>query len=241
MEGSRLLFASDDAVLVRFEEKIDPGIAARVRQADLSVRKAAFSWVSDIIPSYNELLVCYDLSLVSPDTAMMQITEALEAGPGEEAQKARLVRIPVCYGGKHGPDMCNVCAHTKLSEDEVIKLHSRPDYFIYMIGFTIGFPYLGGMDERLETPRLAVPRTLVQRGSVGIGGKQTGVYTLDSPGGWQLIGKSPVKFADVGKSPPSVLAAGDYLRFVPIDEAEFSRIRSEVEEGSYELDISEVG
>ena len=142
-------------------------------------------------------------------------------------RSGRIVEIPVCYGGAYGEDLPFVARHAGLSEQEVITLHSAQPYRIYMLGFLPGFPYLGGLDERLHTPRLATPRTKIPAGSVGIGGKQTGIYPMESPGGWQLIGRTPLTLFAPGESLP--YAAGDSIRFVPVDKAEFARIRKDEE------------
>lgn len=227
--------ASDDSVLIRFDERIDPKIASKVRSAVLSVRKAALPWVTEIIPSYNELLIILDPRQIGPTEALGIITEVVKGGKDSEGLKPRLLMIPVCYGGELGPDMDNVCSFTNLTEEEVVRLHSAPEYLIYMIGFTIGFPYLGGMDPRLETPRLEKPRSMVPRGSVGIGGKQTGIYSLDTPGGWQIIGRSPVELVDIRRMPPSLLSAGDHVKFVPIDKERYEQISRAVSSGSFNL------
>lgn len=235
MDYDLIANASDDSVLIRFEERIDPKIASKVRNAGISVRNAALPWVTEIIPSYNELLVVFDQCQVAPAEALNAIAETVKGGDVSAEQKPRLFRIPVCYGGELGPDIGNVCDYTGLAEEEVIRLHSAPEYLIYMIGFTIGFPYLGGMDPRLETPRLEKPRSMVPRGSVGIGGKHTGIYSLDTPGGWQIIGRSPVELVDIGKMPPSLLSAGDYVKFVPIASEEYEEIGKAVSSGSYSV------
>lgn len=241
MDYQLITNASDDSVLVRFEDRIAPEVARKVRQAGLSVRKALFPWVSDIVPSYNELLVICKPGSVKPSEALEAVKEAIEDSSESEASKPRLKRIPVCYGGQFGPDLEEVSRHTGLDQEQVIRLHSSTRYLIYMIGFTIGFPYLGGMDPRLETPRLAVPRPKVPRGSVGIGGKQTGIYSLDTPGGWQIIGRSPVKLVDITRMPPAILSAGDYVEFIPVCEDEYVRIEKAVEDGSYQIEDLESG
>ncbi|NLG86950.1 MAG: 5-oxoprolinase subunit PxpB, partial [Firmicutes bacterium] len=143
--------------------------------------------------------------------------------------------IPVCYGGKFGPDLDYVCEHTGLSAEEVIQLHTGTDYLIYMLGFTPGFSYLGGMDERLATPRLKTPRTHIPAGSTGIAGKQTGIYPIDSPGGWQLIGRTPLKLYDPFRDPPVLLKAGNYVRFTAITEDEYEEIAAQVAAGTYKV------
>ena len=135
-----------------------------------------------------------------------------------------LVEIPVCYGGDFGPDLAAVARHAGLSEAAVVELHSAAEYLVYMVGFAPGFPYLGGLDARLAMPRRPAPRPLVPAGAVGIAGAQTGIYSLPTPGGWQLIGRTPRRLFDAARTPPSLLQAGSRLRFVPISEVDFQQI-----------------
>ena len=143
-----------------------------------------------------------------------------EESAGQETPH-HVVEIPVCYGGSYGEDLKDVAAHAGLTEEEVIKLHSSVDYNIYMLGFLPGFPYLGGLDPKLFTPRLDNPRTKIPEGSVGIGGEQTGIYPLESPGGWRLIGRTPLRPSDPAREQPFLYQAGDYIRFVPITAEEY--------------------
>ena len=153
-----------------------------------------------------------------------------------EIPPSEVLEVPVLYGGEEmGPDLKFVAENAKMSEEEVIKLHSEPEYLIYMLGFTPGFTYLGGLNDAIETPRLKTPRVKIPAGSVGIAGKQTGVYPIDSPGGWQLIGRTPLKMYDADREKPILPEAGQYIKFVPIDRAEFDRIAAEVEKGTYEV------
>jgi KipI family sensor histidine kinase inhibitor len=154
-------------------------------------------------------------------------------------RKKKVYEIPVCYGGAYGPDIETIASHAGLSVEEVIRIHASRDYLIYMLGFLPGFCYLGGLDERIHTPRLSNPRIKISAGSVGIGGSQTGIYPLDSPGGWQLMGMTPVKTYDPSRDTPILVEAGDYIRFVPIDEAEFQRIKALVDRGEYQCTVYE--
>jgi len=140
------------------------------------------------------------------------------------ASVASIVDIPVCYGGEFGPDLDEVASRNGLTTEEVIRIHASADYLVYMIGFAPGFPYLGGMDKRIATPRRSAVRTSVPRGTVGIAGEQTGVYPLDTPGGWQLIGRTPLPLFLPDRMPPTLVQAGDIVRFHPITRAEFDRM-----------------
>ena len=146
-----------------------------------------------------------------------------------------IVEIPVFYGGELGPDLDFVANYNQLSSEEVVKIHSSEEYLIYMIGFTPGFPYVGGMSEKIATPRLQTPRTKIPAGSVGIAANQTGIYPVESPGGWQLIGRTPLQLFDYRKENPFLLDAGHYLSFKPIDQSEFNKISEEVLKGTYQV------
>ena len=141
--------------------------------------------------------------------------------------------VPCCYGNEFGPDLADMSSMLGLSEEEIIRLHSTPDYKIYMLGFLPGFVYLGGLDERIHAKRLDSPRTAIPKGSVGIGGSQTGVYPIASPGGWRLIGSTPLEFYNPLREEPILCKAGERLRFVPIDQKEYELIKKDVENGTY--------
>src|SRR5699024_2000207 len=145
--------------------------------------------------------------------------------------------IPTCYGGELGPDLKEVAQVNHLTEDEVIKIHSEKDYLVYLIGFTAGFPYLGGMDSRIATPRLRLPRQEIPAGSDGVAGEQSGIYPLATPGGWQIIGQTPVKLFDPNQSEPILFQAGDYLRFIPVNLTSFEKIQRAIENHQYEIKI----
>ena len=152
-----------------------------------------------------------------------------------ESMEKKVWEIPVLYGGELGPDFSYVAEHAGISGEELIRLHSEKDYLVYMLGFLPGFTYLGGLEEKLHTPRLENPRVKIPAGSVGIGGSQTGVYPVDSPGGWQLIGRTPVKMYDPEKQDPILVQAGEYIHFYPITDSEYARISEAVASGNYSV------
>jgi len=187
--------------------------------------------VIDLIPAYNELMICYD-PLVISFRQLLDILHSLENIPDDiSLPDAKTIRVPVLYGGEAGPDLNEVAKRNGLTPDQVINIHSSADYLIYMLGFTPGFCYLGGMDERIATPRKAEPRLKIPAGSVGIADKQTGIYPMESPGGWQLIGRTPLRLFDPAADPAFMFSPGDHIRFYGIDEKEFLRIRELSEHG----------
>ena len=214
----------DSALLAAFEQRIAPEIGAAVAALNTRVLSANISGVDETVPAFASLMVTYDPLVTDYDAvaaAMQKLADVPDAD--STAENGKLVTIPVCYGGEFGPDLPFVAEHAGLTETEVIRLHAGRDYPIYMLGFLPGFPYLGGLDERLFTPRLPTPRTAIPAGSVGIGGEQTGIYPIASPGGWQLIGRTPLKLFDpaAGALP---YAAGDRIRFKPITREAFDAI-----------------
>ena len=219
----------DTGLLVSFEQRIAQSVGAAAAALNARVAAAAIPGVVETVPAFASLLIFYD-PLVTEYNAVADAVQKLARAPGSvtAAEEGRLVEIPVCYGGTFGPDLPFVAEHAGLTEKEVMELHAGREYRIYMLGFLPGFPYLGGLDERLFTPRLDSPRTAIPAGSVGIGGEQTGVYPIASPGGWQLIGRTPLKLFDPssGRLP---YAAGDRIRFCPITQDEFDAIAQKEE------------
>ena len=214
----------DSALLAAFTQRIAPEIGAAVAALNARVQAAVIPGVGETVPAFASLMITYDPLVTDYETVAAALQKLAEApDTGSTAETGKLVTIPVCYGGDFGPDLPFVAKHAGLTEQEVIALHAGRDYRIYMLGFLPGFPYLGGLDERLFTPRLPTPRTAIPAGAVGIGGEQTGLYPIASPGGWQLIGRTPLKLFDpaAGTLP---YAAGDRIRFTPITRAEFDAL-----------------
>ncbi|WP_317173399.1 5-oxoprolinase subunit PxpB [Hymenobacter armeniacus] len=229
----RLFPLGDAAVVLEFGHGISPAIHRAIQAVSRYLTEYPFPGLRELVPAFTTLTVYYDPWVLSENgrhqpyervaEILHQLLPAAQAAAGEAGTD--LVEIPVCYGGEFGPDLAFVAAHTGLPPGEVIARHSAPDYLVHLIGFAPGFPYLGGLDERLAAPRKAEPRALVPAGAVGIAGAQTGIYSLPTPGGWQLIGRTPRRLFSPEWARPSLLQAGQRLRFVPIDEAEFYHLQ----------------
>ncbi|NPV85243.1 MAG: 5-oxoprolinase subunit PxpB [Anaerolineae bacterium] len=206
----------DSAIVVVFGEQIELALNRRVHAFDREVQRRQLPGVIETVPAYCSLLVHYNLLETDYTTLLTQLQHLLALCDDAKELPSRLVEIPVIYGGERGADLPFVAQHNHLSVEEVIALHSGAEYTVFMMGFTPGFPYLGGMNPAIATPRLETPRIHVPAGSVGIAGSQTGVYPVDSPGGWRLIGYTPLKLFDPTLNPPCLLTPGDRVRFVPV-------------------------
>ena len=220
----------DQAVTITLGTAIDEATHQLVRAVTRAIMASDTSGVTDIVPAFASVTVHYDALRVAgtgrnaPYERMVSALRALlEDVRVEDLPEPRLVEIPVCYGGRLGPDLHDVARQHDLSTDDVVQLHSSADYLVYMVGFMPGFAYLGGLPERITTPRRSSPRTAVPAGTVGIGGQQTGVYPVESPGGWNLIGRTPLQIFDITRDEQTLLATGDRVRFVPISLREFER------------------
>lgn len=226
--------AGDAAIVVRYGNEIEYSVHRKVQMLSNYLTQNSFKGFIECIPSYTSLTVFYDPLLVekshaykvgkmvSPYKDVRSIIEDMLTNlKDEEIETHRTVEIPVCYGGECGPDLEFVAKQNNLTTDEVISLHSGGEYLVYMLGFAPGFPFLGGMSEKIATPRRSTPRTSIPAGSVGIAGKQTGVYPISTPGGWQLIGQTPLSLFLSEKEPPSLLQAGDIVKFYPISYNDF--------------------
>ena len=225
----------DTALMLVFGDVIDESIHRRVRAAWQALQAAPLPSVSELVPAYTTITLFYDpLAAVqagAAETGIVEwlsgkVRERLKNPPKSENTKSRLIEVPVCYGGEFGPDLGHIAKHTRLSPEEVIKRHSKADYVVYLIGFSPGFPYLGGLPKELNTPRHAKPRMSVAPGSVGIAGNQTGIYSLGTPGGWNLVGRTPLKLFTPDKNPPVLLRAGDRVKFRTISSEEFAKLEA---------------
>lgn len=208
--------AGDAALGVEFGQTIDPAINRQVHALARLLDQAPLPGIIETVPTYCSLLIHYDPWRLSYQEVLAWARSKTAQAESLPPVRPRCLEIPTVYGGRFGPDLVYVAQVHHLSPAEVIRLHSRADYVVYMMGFMPGFPYLGGLPLELETPRLETPRTLVPAGSVGLAGKQTGIYPLASPGGWRLIGYTPLRLFNAEADPPTLLNPGDQVRFVPI-------------------------
>lgn len=223
--SARFLPAGDSAIAVEFGREIDLNInnqvAAMRTVIEAAIDEGKLKGIVELVPTYGSLLVVYDQLDVGYAGLIEQLKILAEGLEGVVIPDREVVEIPVVYGGEYGPDLGIVAQLNSLSEDEVIKRHSEAEYPIYMLGFVAGFPYLGGMDKSIAAPRKQTPRLKIPAGSVGIAGQQTGIYSVESPGGWQIIGRTPLKLYDADGEKPILLRAGQSIRFKPITEAEY--------------------
>jgi inhibitor of KinA len=218
----RIYPAGDHGFFIRFGDVISPAIHERIFAGLRALDRLGPDWVTDCIPTYCTILLLYDDAAVRPESVRAWIEETLSEA-SHETVSPRLVRIPVWYDPEVGPDLEELARSRGLTVEQVIEIHTGPDYLVYMLGFKPGFPFMGNLDERLWTPRLANPRLDVAAGSVGIGGRQTGIYSVRSPGGWHILGRTPLRIFDAGRKDCFRILPGDKVRFFPVDQETFRR------------------
>lgn len=236
-QGWKIDAVGDRCLMVELGRRVDPEINAAVRALADRLLDAAIEGVTDVVPAFTTVAVHYRPEAFAgaagagadddiPHRRLARRIEAiLAAGIAGARHDARTVEIPVCYGGEFGPDLDEVAAACGLTPQQVIELHAASPHLVYMLGFAPGFPYIGGLDARLAMPRRSTPRVRVPPGSVAIAREQSAIYTLETPGGWNLIGRTPIELFRPHSSPPSLLRPGDRVRFVPIDRERFDAIR----------------
>jgi len=211
----------DRGLLLELGDEIGSEVNEKVRRMTLAIQAESIEGIVEIVPTYRSLLILYNsliLSFVDLKKRLERIEKGLQQTPFPEP---KLTQIPALYGGSYGPDLEEVAKYHQISPEEVIQLHCSKPYFIYMIGFMPGFPYMGELPEALITSRLKTPRLSVPAGSVAIAQRQTGIYPMESPGGWQIIGRTPVKLFNPEREPPALLQMGNLVQFFPIGEKEF--------------------
>ena len=233
MSEVRYLVAGDSAVCVEFGNEISPEINKKIRAFKIAVEKSDIPGIVETVPTYRSLLVHYHPEVIGFQALTEEFDKLMGPLSSIPIPPPTVIEIPVFYGGEMGPDIENVAEHNHKTVEEVIKIHTSEEYLIYMIGFIAGFPYLGGMSKEIATPRLKSPRVKIEGGSVGIAGEQTGIYPVASPGGWQLIGRTPLKLYDADREKPVLLEAGQYIKFAAVTEEEYKKIEKEAEDGTY--------
>ncbi len=232
----------DMALSVDFGNVIDESSNNKVMKLEKYLKEKSPDGILEMAPSYRALMIQYDPEKIEYHQLEELVTDlSRKVDTVREENTNQIVHlIPCCYGGNYGEDLSGMEKITDLSSEEIIRIHSGKDYKIYMLGFLPGFVYLGGMDERIAAPRLDEPRVAIPAGSVGIGGKQTGVYPIASPGGWRLIGTTPVKFYDPDREKPILCSAGEYVRFVPVSPEEFRKIEAAQKAGTWKPEIVKI-
>jgi KipI family sensor histidine kinase inhibitor len=236
----RFLPAGDTAVTIEFGDRIDRDVSDRVLRLSALVRGANLPGVVETVPTFRSLMVHYDPLATDSASLTGAIKNLLDSSRGE-AQPAKLWRIPACYEISHAPDLVEVAQRTGLGTAEVVGLHSSTRFHVYMIGFVPGYPYMGDLPAPLVLPRRADPRVRVPPGSIAIATSMTAIYPLESPGGWHLIGATPIRLFDIRRPRPALLAPGDAVRFEPITVREFEAIRAAVAADAYQIPVETAG
>ncbi len=221
----KFLLMGDRSLLVELSAEISLEVNRRVRSLYYSLSHRKHYGIVELLPSYTSLLIVFDPLMVSFSALRTIVTYLFDNPAQTRIPEPKTVEIPVVYGGDFGPDLDWVADYHRLSPGDVIRHHSTTVYHVYMIGFTPGYPYMGEVPSEIATPRRETPRTHVPRGSVGIAQKQTGIYPVESPGGWQIIGRTPLTLFDPHSTPPTLLEAGDVVTFYPIKKEAFENWR----------------
>lgn len=233
----RYLMAGDSHLVAEFGQTIDPQINRQVHSLAKCLSERQITGLCEVIPTYRSLLISFDPLVLELDKLKSICDDCIRTSDIATVQKREIVRIPTIYGGQYGLDLAALAREVELTEQEVIDIHAAGTYPIYMIGFMPGYPYLGGLDERIAVPRLKVPRTKVPAGSVAVAERQTGVYPLASPGGWRLIGRTPLRLYRPEAMPPVLFKAGQYIRFYAVNQAEYRVIEESVASNEYVPEI----
>lgn len=223
MSDVRIIAAGDAALVVELPARVDPAINGRLVSMAEAVRRRAGAAIRDVVVGYCTLTVYFDPLHVDASWLEGEMRSVAKEDMEEEAGNSATIDVPVCYGGDLGPDLHDVAAVCGCTEEEVIRLHSGVEYRVFVVGFVPGFAYMGVVDDRLALPRRSVPRTRVPAGSVAIAAGQTGIYPMETPGGWHLLGRTPIRPFDPGRAQPVLFRPGDRVRFRAIDRESFDR------------------
>ena len=229
MGDSALMVIAGDSISFEINEKVHTTVAL--------IKDQGWPGIKEIVPTYSSFVIHFNPLLFSMEGLKECVEDIWDSDLAPQKIASRTVLIPTRYGSEHGPDLQSVSDLTDLSIEEVITIHSTTDYLVYALGFSPGFPYLGGLDSKIHCSRLDTPRIRVPKGSVAIADSQTGVYPLESPGGWRLIGRTPISMFDPNRPDPSLVMPGDYIRFVPIDSEKYLEISEMSANGDYEVEV----
>jgi len=233
--AARYVSFGDQALIVEFGNTISPVVNRKVHVFHDMVSNAKLPGVCECIPTYRSLLIAYDPTKISYEKLVSKVKRLeKKSKAGIPERKGRKALVPVVYGGDFGPDITRLAQRHNLNESDVIRIHSEREYLVYMIGFIAGFPYLGELADEIATPRLESPRIRVPEGSVGIAERQTGIYPREAPGGWHIIGRTPLKLFDPSWQPPALLQPSDTVKFRPVTADEFWQIHAAASRGSYD-------
>ncbi len=234
--SARYLPFGDSALIVEFGDVIDLAVNNKVIALNDALSNVGIKGIEELVPTYRSLLIRYNPDKITYKQLVLRVKEIEKTLEKRTIKiEGRKLVVPVAYGGVYGPDLGYVAQYHGLTEEQVIKIHSGKDYGVYTIGFVAGFPYLGDVPEEIATPRLENPRLKVPAGSVGIAERQTGIYPCEAPGGWRIIGRTPIKLFDSQRQPPALLKPGDIVKFEPISEEDYVRIEGLVRVGAYRL------
>jgi inhibitor of KinA len=226
MSNYNLYPLGDSAVVIQLGQEISKVTSNHIRAICAWLDEYTFEGFIEYVPAYTTITIYYLPQVLRYPELTDMLREMMDnISENETDFQPDIIEVPVLYGGEWGPDLDFVAAHNHISAAEVIALHSAEEYLVYMIGFAPGFPYLGGMNEKIAAPRRESPRSKIPAGSVGIAGKQTGVYPITTPGGWQIIGRAAIDLFDIKREVPALLKVGDLVRFRPVSEIEFMQIR----------------
>ena len=234
MNTFRIVAAGDAAVIVELENRIDPVVNEMAIALAMAIQTAGLPGVRDVVPTYRSVAIHFDPLRINYDALVARVNRWMgdpspvgfgDPSPVPDAALSP-VRVPVCYAGEFGPDLADVAAFAAVSEAEAVRLHTSRIYRVFMLGFMPGFPYMGAVDQRIAAPRLSTPRVRVPVGSVGIAGMQTGIYSVSTPGGWRIVGRTPLKPFDLSRGEPVLFKPGDAVQFYAIDPGEYARLES---------------
>lgn len=228
----KVIQSSEISAVVEFGNKIDENINKKIRIFCKWLDENLFYGLVEYIPYFTSVSIIYDpmkLKSREPFKYMeFKIKEIISNLDFSCEYEDHVVEIPVCYGNELGPDIEIVAQKNDITIEDVINIHSNGKYLVYMIGFAPGFPYLGGLSEKIFTPRRDTPRTVIPEGSVGIAGMQTGIYPIETPGGWQIIGRTPFKLFDLNNKEKTILKCGDIAKFYPISYEEYTKLKEKI-------------